>query len=164
MRLSVLRVAAVALALNFTVAAAIALDQNLPVYHPVATLSGHLKSVGSDTLGREIALWASAFEKLYPDVKIDIEAKGSATAPTALLDGTAQFGPMSRPMTATEAAAFEEKYGYRSQDSASRSMRWPSMSTSRINACLTIRKLARSSRQNAWLRAAPTSRNGVTLA
>ena len=37
MRLSVLRVAAVALALNFTVAAAIALDQNLPAYQPVAS-------------------------------------------------------------------------------------------------------------------------------
>lgn len=114
MCLTVLRPGAVALALNVVVAtAAMALDQNLPSYRPVATLSGHIKSVGSDTLGREAELWARAFEKLYPDVKIDIEAKGSATAPTALLDGMAQFGPMSRPMTATEAAAFEEKYGYK---------------------------------------------------
>ena len=34
------------------------------------------KSVGSDTLGHETALWASAFEKLYPDVKIDVEVEG----------------------------------------------------------------------------------------
>jgi len=93
--------------------AAIALDQNLPGYRLVATLSGHIKSIGSDTLGREAALWASAFEKLYPDVKIDIEAKGSATAPPALLDGMAQFGPMSRPMMAEETAAFDAKYGYK---------------------------------------------------
>ena len=53
MSLTVLRPGAVALALNFTATAAIALDQNLPAYHPVATLSGHIKSVGSDTLGRE---------------------------------------------------------------------------------------------------------------
>ena len=59
-----------------------------------------------------MTLWAKAFEKLYHDVKIEIEATGSATAPAALLEGTSQFGPMSRPMTATEAAAFEEKYGY----------------------------------------------------
>ena len=113
MCLTVLRPAAVALALNVAViTAAIALDQNLPAYHPVTTLSGNIKSVGSDTLGHEAVLWASAFEKLYPDVKINIEAKGSATAPPALLDGTAQFGPMSRPMMAKESAAFEGKYGY----------------------------------------------------
>ncbi len=114
MCLTVLRRGAAALALNVAVAtAAIALDQNLPAYRPVATLTGHLKSVGSDTLGHESALWANAFEKFYPDVKIDIEAAGSATAPSALLEGTSQFGPMSRPMTAAETAAFEGKYGYK---------------------------------------------------
>lgn len=92
--------------------AAIALDQSLPAYHPVEALSGHLKSIGSDTLGQETKSWAEAFEKLYPDVKIEIEAAGSATAPAALLEGRAQFGPMSRPMTAEETAAFEAKYGY----------------------------------------------------
>ena len=60
-----------------------------------------------------MTLWAKAFENLYPDVKIEIEATGSATAPAALLDGKSQFGPMSRPMTAEETAAFEEKYGYK---------------------------------------------------
>ena len=76
MCMTVLRLGAVALALNGVVAtAAIALDQNLPAYRPAATLSGHIKSVGSDTLGHEAALWASGFEKLYPDVKIEIDAK-----------------------------------------------------------------------------------------
>jgi phosphate transport system substrate-binding protein len=114
MSLTVLRPAAVALAVNMVAATAVvALDQSLPAYRPAAMLAGHFKSVGSDTLGREVALWASAFEKLYPDVKIDVVAKGSATAPPAILDGTAQFGPMSRPMTAEETAAFEAKYGYK---------------------------------------------------
>ena len=68
---TVLRPGAVAIALNVVVAtAALALDQNLPGYRPAAALSGHIKSVGSDTLGREITSWASAFEKLYPEVKI----------------------------------------------------------------------------------------------
>ena len=89
------------------------LDASLPVYRPVETLSGQLKSVGSDTLGHESEAWARAFEKLYPDVKVVIEAAGSATAPTALIDGQAQFGPMSRPMTAADVAAFEAKYGYK---------------------------------------------------
>ncbi len=93
--------------------AAIALDQSLPAYQAIAGVSGQIKSVGSDTLGREMTSWAKAFESLYPDVRIEIEAKGSATAPQAMLDGTAQFGPMSRPMTAEETAAFEGKYGYK---------------------------------------------------
>lgn len=97
----------------FAASAALALDQNLPAYHVVDGLSGHIKSVGSDTLGREMKLWAKAFEDLYPDVKIEIEAIGSATAPPALLEGTSQFGPMSRPMTAEELSAFEKKYGYK---------------------------------------------------
>jgi phosphate transport system substrate-binding protein len=92
---------------------AYSLDASLPSYRPVETLSGHLKSVGSDTLGHESEAWAKAFEKLYPDVKVVIEATGSATAPTALIDGRAQFGPMSRPMTTAEVAAFEAKYGYK---------------------------------------------------
>jgi phosphate transport system substrate-binding protein len=101
------------LAATMMTSGAYALDASLPPYRPVPALSGHLKSVGSDTLGHETEAWARAFEKLYPDVKVAIEAKGSATAPAALIDGQAQFGPMSRPMTADETAAFEAKYGYK---------------------------------------------------
>lgn len=92
---------------------AIAMDQSLPAYRPVTGISGHIKSVGSDTLGGEIALWAKGFEDLYPDVKIEIDARGSATAPPALLAGESQFGPMSRPMLVEETDAFEKKYGYK---------------------------------------------------
>ena len=69
---------------------AYSLDASLPAYRPVEALSGRLKSVGSDTLGHETEAWAKAFEKLYPDVKVEIEAAGSATAPTALVEGRAQ--------------------------------------------------------------------------
>jgi phosphate transport system substrate-binding protein len=90
-----------------------ALDDNLPAYRPVEGPTGHLKSVGSDTLGHEMEAWAKGFEKLYPDVKVEVEATGSATAPGALLEGRSQFGPMSRPMTAEETTAFQDKYGYK---------------------------------------------------
>src|ERR1700730_9172137 len=103
-------VVAVLAAITIAAPAALAVDQSLPVYQPAGEISGHIKSVGSDTLGHEMTLWAKAFEKLHPDVKIEIEATGSATAPAALLEGTSQFGPMSRPMTADETAAFEKKY------------------------------------------------------
>jgi phosphate transport system substrate-binding protein len=109
-----LRLIAAALAANLVaITAAIALDADLPAYQAVSGISGQIKSVGSDTLNNEMALWAKGFEGLYPGVKIEIEGKGSATAPPALLEGASQFGPMSRPMTADEIAAFEKKYGYK---------------------------------------------------
>jgi phosphate transport system substrate-binding protein len=108
------RLLALALAANLVaISDAIALDPSLPAYLTVTGISGQLKSVGSDTLTNEVALWANGFKELYPDVRIEVEAKGSATAPPALLQGASQFGPMSIPMTAEEVAAFEKKYGYK---------------------------------------------------
>jgi phosphate transport system substrate-binding protein len=92
---------------------AVALDANLSSYQPVTGLSGQLKSVGSETLANEMEGWAKGFMTLYPEVKIEVEAKGSATAPASLLRGTSQLAPMSRFMTNDEAASFETKYGYR---------------------------------------------------
>jgi phosphate transport system substrate-binding protein len=60
-----------------------------------------------------MALWGEAFQKMYPNARIQIEGKGSSTAPPALISGTAQFGPMSRQMRATEIDQFESKYGYK---------------------------------------------------
>jgi phosphate transport system substrate-binding protein len=108
------RLFALALAANLlAISDAIALDPGLPAYQTVTGISGQFKSVGSDTLANEVALWAKGFKELYPDVRIEVEAKGSATAPPALLQGASQFGPMSIPMTAEEVAAFEKKYGYK---------------------------------------------------
>jgi phosphate transport system substrate-binding protein len=127
------RLVATALAANLlAVTAAIALDANLPAYQAVSGIAGQIKSVGSDTLNNEMELWAKGFEALYPSVTIEIEGKGSATAPPALLEGTSQFGPMSRPMNAGEVDAFEKKYGYKPPTSAWRPMRWPFMSTRTI--------------------------------
>lgn len=92
---------------------AIALDPSLPAYETAAGISGQIKSVGSDTLNNEMLLWSKAFMELYPNVKVDVEGKGSSTAPPALLAGVSQLGPMSRPMSAQEADAFEGKYGYK---------------------------------------------------
>jgi phosphate transport system substrate-binding protein len=60
-----------------------------------------------------MALWAETYRKFYPNVKIQIEGKGSSTAPPALIAGTAQLGPMSRQMRSTEIDQFEAKYGYK---------------------------------------------------
>src|SRR5208283_3130138 len=62
-----LRIFATALAANLVATtAAIALDANLPAYQAVSEISGQIKSVGSDTLNNEMALWASGFVNLYP--------------------------------------------------------------------------------------------------
>ncbi|MGA2127215.1 MAG: phosphate ABC transporter substrate-binding protein [Xanthobacteraceae bacterium] len=109
-----LRIVIAALAANIAVvSAASALDPSLPAYQTATGISGELKSVGSDTLSNEMTLWAKWFMSRYPAVKMEIEGKGSATAPPALLAGAAQLGPMSRPMTAGEVDAFEKKYGYK---------------------------------------------------
>ena len=60
-----------------------------------------------------MALWLEAFRKYYPNVKIQIEGKGSSTAPPALIEGTAQFGPMSRPMKSSEEDKFDRTFGYK---------------------------------------------------
>ncbi len=91
---------------------AVELDSALPAYKPVSGVSGSVKAVGSDTLGVLMRTWADKFKALYPDVKIEIESKGSATAPPALTEGAAQVGPMSRPMSEEEIDGFQKKYGY----------------------------------------------------
>ena len=92
---------------------AVQVDPAIPSYHKVSGVSGNLNSIGSDTLNNLVTLWAEGFKKVYPNVNIQIEGKGSSTAPPALIEGTAQLGPMSRPMRGTEIDAFEAKYGYK---------------------------------------------------
>lgn len=92
---------------------AVTLDPGLKDYKPVSGITGNLNSIGSDTLNNLMTFWAEAFAKIYPNVKIQIEGKGSSTAPPALIAGTAQLGPMSRRMKAEEIDAFEKKYGYK---------------------------------------------------
>lgn len=89
------------------------LDPALPVYERVSGVSGQLSSVGSDTLNNLMTLWAEEFERQYPNVNIQIQGMGSSTAPPALTEGTANFGPMSRAMKAKEIEAFEKRHGYK---------------------------------------------------
>ena len=92
---------------------AYAIDTNLSPYKPRASVSGKLKSVGSDTMLHEMQLWADGFKQIYPDVDIEIEGKGSNTAPPALLSGDSQLAPMSRQMSPDEINDFISKYGYK---------------------------------------------------
>ncbi len=85
----------------------------IPAYQPKAGVAGSVNSVGSDTLNNLMAYWSEAFRNIYPNVTIQVEGKGSATAPPALANGAAQIGPMSRMMKASESEDFEKARGFK---------------------------------------------------
>jgi phosphate transport system substrate-binding protein len=91
----------------------IKVDPAVPAYQKASGVSGNVSSIGSDTMNNLMTLWAETFRKFYPNVRIQVEGKGSSTAPPALIAGTAQFGPMSRTMRSTEIDQFQQRYGYK---------------------------------------------------
>jgi phosphate transport system substrate-binding protein len=113
MRRLLLAVGVVTVGASLAQAQAVQVDSSIPSYQKTSGISGNINSVGSDTMNNMMALWAETFRKLYPNVKIQIEGKGSGTAPPALIAGSSQFGPMSRAMKAAEIDQFEAKYGYK---------------------------------------------------
>jgi phosphate transport system substrate-binding protein len=109
-----IRIAGLASLLSATAGSAqLRVDPELPEYTPVSGISGNLNSIGSDTLNNLMLLWAEGFRAIYPNVNIQIQGAGSSTAPAALIDGTGQIGPMSRPMTGAEMDRFEQRHGYK---------------------------------------------------
>jgi phosphate transport system substrate-binding protein len=92
---------------------AVQLDPALPDYTPREGVSGSVKSIGSDTMNNLMTSWMETFKRFYPAVTVEVEGKGSSTAPAALVAGTAHFGPMSRPMKTSEMDEFEKKFGYK---------------------------------------------------
>jgi phosphate transport system substrate-binding protein len=94
-------------------AANVTVDSGLKKYTKVSGVAGNISSVGSDTMNNLMTLWGEGFKRLYPNVNIQIQGAGSSTAPPALTEGTANLGPMSRPMKDAEIEAFEQKHGYK---------------------------------------------------
>lgn len=86
---------------------------SLQVYEAEKGLSGTLNSIGSDTLNNLVTRWGEGFRRYHPNVTIQVEGKGSSTAPPALIEGTAHIGPMSRPLKGEEIDAFEKRHGYK---------------------------------------------------
>ncbi len=85
-------------------------DKSLPGYKKVSGISGNLNAVGSDTMINLMTLWAEGFKKVYSGVTVQVEGKGSATAPPALAEGSSQLGPMSREMKPKEIDDFEARH------------------------------------------------------
>ncbi len=101
------------LSLNDGFAQTVKVDPSLPTYKKVSGVSGNINSVGSDTMNNLMTLWCEGFNRYYPNVRCQIEGKGSSTAPPSLIEGTSQFGPMSREMKGKEIDAFEKAKGYK---------------------------------------------------
>jgi phosphate transport system substrate-binding protein len=112
-RTSAVVLAAFSIAARASFAQAVQVEAGIPAYQKTSGISGNLSSIGSDTLNNLMTFWAEGFKKQYPNVNIQIEGKGSTTAPPALIAGTSQLGPMSREMKAEEIDAFEKKFGYK---------------------------------------------------
>ncbi len=92
----------------------VAVDEKLAPYVKSSDgVSGSVKSVGSDTMNNLMTLWQQGFKEHYPNVVLEVEGKGSSSAPPALVAGSASFGPMSRPMKDKELAEFEKVHGYK---------------------------------------------------
>lgn len=100
-------------ALSVGAETAVQVDSAIPSYKKVSGVSGSLSSIGSDTMNNLMTFWAEGMAKYYPNVRVQVEGKGSSTAPPALIEGTAQLGPMSRPMKQEEIDSFEKKFGYK---------------------------------------------------
>ena len=99
--------------LSESIAQTVKVDPAIPAYKKVSGVSGNINSVGSDTMNNLMTLWCEGFNKYYPNVRCQIEGKGSSTAPPALIEGTSQFGPMSRAMKGKEVDGFEKSKGYK---------------------------------------------------
>ena len=91
---------------------AVDIDPALPPYKGNPAAAATIKSVGSDTLGDLMQDLGGRVHEAKSKRKDRVDSKGSGTAPAALLDGTAQLGPMSRPMRSEEYEPFEKKFGY----------------------------------------------------
>jgi len=89
------------------------IDPGISSYKPQVNVSGNLNAVGSDTMINLMSLWGEGFKKLHPNLKFQVEGKGSGTAPPALIEGTSQLGQMSRKMKSSEVDKFQNKYGFK---------------------------------------------------
>jgi phosphate transport system substrate-binding protein len=112
-RATAILAAMLSMAAGATAYQAVRVDASIKPYMKASGVSGNVSSVGSDSMNNLMTLWAETFRKFYPNVKVQVEGKGSSTAPPALIAGTAQFGPMSRQMRSTEIDQFQQKYGYK---------------------------------------------------
>ena len=91
------------------------LDPALPAYRPRTNgkLSGHFKGAASDVLPSLVRLWVESFERIYPEVHIDVPPPyaGSLGA-KELVNGSLDFVFVSRELRPDDITDFKTKFGY----------------------------------------------------
>jgi phosphate transport system substrate-binding protein len=102
----------IALGLAFAVASSVLTSKAASTDSASSDPQGTLTIVGSDTVGGLVLRWTTTFRARHPDVRIQLQTPGSASAPLALVEGATDLGAMSRPMSEDEQRAFRSRYGY----------------------------------------------------
>jgi phosphate transport system substrate-binding protein len=87
-------------------------DPSLPHFVAGPSISGHLTSVGTDTMDDLMKLWIADFRQRQPALAIDLQSQASMSVPAALTAGVAQLAPLSRELNPAEIEAFRAKHGY----------------------------------------------------
>ena len=87
-------------------------DPGLPHYVSTPSASGHITSVGTDTMDDLMRLWIAGFRQHQPAIVLDLESQASMSVPAALTAGVAQLAPLSRELNPSEVEAFRAKHGY----------------------------------------------------
>lgn len=82
-------------------------------YCPDSQVTGTLRLVGSATMEQLAAIWSHGFQRLHPQVQIEIKCHGSETALPDMTNSATSLGMMSRPLTDAEREKFEGKLGTR---------------------------------------------------
>lgn len=85
---------------------------NFPEYAKSKEVNGNLRFVGSSTVAQLVDLWSSGLSVHHPKLITDVSSPGSGAALPALLNGSADIAPMSRPMNDAELRQFKDKFGY----------------------------------------------------
>ena len=75
-------------------------------------LAGRLTATGSDTLAPLCLAWLEQLKLDHPQLSVEVQAGGSATAVKALIAGSTDLGPMSRSMSRVELDAFRRRHGF----------------------------------------------------
>lgn len=71
---------------------------------PDGTLHGTVSLSGAFALYPLVVQWAQAFQKLHPDVRIEVDAGGAGKGMTDALTGQVEFGMLSREVSEAERA------------------------------------------------------------
>lgn len=91
------------------------LDSLLPDFQPglAAGTSGSILGGASDVLPGLVKLWIKEFNKVYPNIKIDIATPyAGSLGMLEVIDGDYDFVFVSRELKPTDITSFNQKYGY----------------------------------------------------